>query len=62
LNPVISETQERQGWTRNVWGFKSFEGLLGHWKAKKQRSSAMSNHKIDEWYDLALRNGAIASV
>ena len=37
------------------WG----EIMLEHWKAKKQRSSAMSSPEVDEWYDLALRNGAI---
>lgn len=30
-----------------------------HWHHKKQRSGSMSNTKIDEWYDLALKNGAI---
>lgn len=30
-----------------------------HWQHKKQRSGSMSNPKIDEWYDLALNNGAI---
>jgi D-glycero-alpha-D-manno-heptose-7-phosphate kinase len=30
-----------------------------HWQHKKQRSGNMSNPKIDEWYDLALKNGAI---
>jgi D-glycero-alpha-D-manno-heptose-7-phosphate kinase len=30
-----------------------------HWEHKKKRSSAMSNRQIDEWYDLARRNGAI---
>ncbi len=29
-----------------------------HWQYKKQRSGNMSNSKIDEWYDLALKNGA----
>jgi D-glycero-alpha-D-manno-heptose-7-phosphate kinase len=29
-----------------------------HWQEKKRRSSGMSNGKIDEWYDLALANGA----
>ncbi len=38
-----------------TWG----EIMLEHWQAKKRRSSAMSNPQIDEWYDLALRNGAI---
>jgi D-glycero-alpha-D-manno-heptose-7-phosphate kinase len=29
-----------------------------HWQHKKKRSGAMSNPKIDGWYDLAMRNGA----
>ncbi|HYZ87086.1 MAG TPA: galactokinase [Bryobacteraceae bacterium] len=31
-----------------------------HWEHKRKRSSGMSNSKIDEWYELALRNGALA--
>jgi len=30
-----------------------------HWQRKKQRSGNMSNSKINEWYDLALANGAL---
>jgi D-glycero-alpha-D-manno-heptose-7-phosphate kinase len=30
-----------------------------HWLHKKQRSGGMSNPRIDEWYDLAMRNGAV---
>ena len=30
-----------------------------HWDHKKKRSGGMSNLKINEWYDLALKNGAI---
>lgn len=30
-----------------------------HWKRKQQRSGGMSNPKINEWYDLAMANGAI---
>jgi D-glycero-alpha-D-manno-heptose-7-phosphate kinase len=30
-----------------------------HWEHKKLRSRGMSNPKIDEWYDLGRRNGAI---
>jgi D-glycero-alpha-D-manno-heptose-7-phosphate kinase len=30
-----------------------------HWDYKKQRSVNMSNSKIDEWYKLALENGAL---
>lgn len=30
-----------------------------HWQYKKQRSRGMSNSNINEWYDLAMRNGAL---
>lgn len=30
-----------------------------HWEHKKQRSGGMSNPKIDEWYELGIRNGAV---
>lgn len=30
-----------------------------HWEHKKRRSGGMSNPRIDEWYDLALKNGAV---
>jgi D-glycero-alpha-D-manno-heptose-7-phosphate kinase len=30
-----------------------------HWQRKQQRSGGMSNPKINEWYDLALANGAL---
>jgi D-glycero-alpha-D-manno-heptose-7-phosphate kinase len=30
-----------------------------HWQHKKKRSGNMSNSHIDEWYDLALKNGAL---
>ena len=30
-----------------------------HWEHKKRRSGGMSNPKIDEWYQLAIDNGAI---
>ena len=29
-----------------------------HWMHKKRRSGGMSNPKIDDWYELAIRNGA----
>jgi D-glycero-alpha-D-manno-heptose-7-phosphate kinase len=29
-----------------------------HWQHKKKRSGGMSNPQIDEWYSLAMRNGA----
>ena len=52
-------------------GYKSKEalesgnlGLFGelmneHWEHKKKRSKGMSNSKIDEWYKLAIKNGAV---
>ena len=30
-----------------------------HWREKKRVSSRMSDQSIDDWYDLALRNGAL---
>jgi len=30
-----------------------------HWLHKKNRSSGMSNNKIDDWYEIGLKNGAI---
>jgi D-glycero-alpha-D-manno-heptose-7-phosphate kinase len=30
-----------------------------HWEHKKRRSGGMSNPKIDEWYELGMKNGAI---
>src|ERR1043165_3179619 len=30
-----------------------------HWQRKKQRSGGMINAKINEWYDLAMANGAL---
>lgn len=30
-----------------------------HWEYKKKRSGGMSNPQIDEWYELAMKNGAL---
>jgi D-glycero-alpha-D-manno-heptose-7-phosphate kinase len=30
-----------------------------HWENKRKRSGGMSNPKIDTWYDLAMKNGAL---
>lgn len=30
-----------------------------HWEFKKKRSKSMSTGRIDEWYDLAMKNGAL---
>ena len=37
------------------WG----EIMREHWEAKKKRSAGMSSPQIDEWYDLAMKSGAI---
>jgi len=35
------------------------EILHEHWENKKKRSGGMSNSSIDEWYQLAIKNGAL---
>jgi len=52
-------------------GFRSRDALLGgdvilfgqilheHWMHKRLRSQGISNPRIDEWYDLGIRNGAV---
>ncbi len=38
---------------------KKFSDLMNvHWNFKKKRSSTMTNTKIDQWYNIALKNGA----
>jgi D-glycero-alpha-D-manno-heptose-7-phosphate kinase len=40
--------------------FATFARLMDeHWQHKKRRSNSMSNGQINEWYDLAMRNGAM---
>jgi D-glycero-alpha-D-manno-heptose-7-phosphate kinase len=39
--------------------FKFGELMHEHWEYKKRRSGDMSNQHIDEWYHLALKNGAV---
>src|SRR5947208_5054912 len=39
---------------------RSFAEIMHvHWEHKKKRAEAMSNPCIDEWYELARRNGAL---
>ena len=39
---------------------EEFAALMDvHWQRKKQRSSGMSNARINEWYDAAMANGAL---
>ena len=52
-------------------GYRSKEALLAgntvlfgelmheHWEHKKRRSGGMSNPRIDEWYELGMKNGAV---
>lgn len=52
-------------------GYRSREALVAgdtelfgelmheHWKHKKRRSGGMSNPKIDDWYELGMKNGAV---
>jgi len=35
------------------------ELMREHWEHKKRRSVGMSNLKIDEWYELGMKNGAV---
>ena len=35
------------------------EWLNVHWNTKKELSTVMSNQQIDDWYDLAIKNGAL---
>jgi len=35
------------------------ELMHAHWEFKKRRSGRMSNERIEEWYELARRNGAL---
>jgi D-glycero-alpha-D-manno-heptose-7-phosphate kinase len=39
---------------------EQFAGLMhDHWMRKRERSETMSNSTIDDWYDFAMRNGAL---
>ena len=39
---------------------KKFSDLMNvHWVHKKKRSGAMTNDKINDWYELAMKNGAL---
>lgn len=38
----------------------TFAGIMNeHWARKKERSGGMSNPQIDQWYDIAMKNGAL---
>ncbi|HWR26704.1 MAG TPA: galactokinase [candidate division Zixibacteria bacterium] len=41
----------------NLEGFAELMNV--HWEHKKKRSNSMSNNKINDWYDIAMKNGAL---
>ena len=56
----VKELGERSKTALENGDLLEFASLMNeHWEHKKKRSGNMSNHKINEWYDLALRNGAL---
>lgn len=47
-------------WALEAGNLRRFGELMNiHWEHKKKRSANMSNGRIDEWYNLAMKNGAI---
>ncbi len=69
-SPVDSEILENLHFTKELGiqigtaleagQIDDFGNLMNtHWLHKKKRSKAMSNGKIDEWYELAMNNGAM---
>jgi D-glycero-alpha-D-manno-heptose-7-phosphate kinase len=56
----IKELGERSRQALESGRLADFGKLMDeHWQHKKRRSGGMSNQQIDEWYDHAMRNGAI---
>lgn len=53
----LARQSERALEENDLEGFARLMDL--HWQRKKERSRAMSNHHIDEWYDHAMKNGAL---
>jgi D-glycero-alpha-D-manno-heptose-7-phosphate kinase len=54
------ELGERIGIALERGDLMEFGNLMNtHWEYKKKRSKSISSTKIDEWYDLARKNGAI---
>ncbi len=57
LTKEIGYASQRALETGNL---RDFANLMDqHWQRKKARSGGMSNPKINEWYDLAMANGAL---
>ncbi|MBA3872764.1 MAG: galactokinase [Anaerolineae bacterium] len=56
----IKEIGEKSKEALETGDLHTFAELMNvHWEHKKQRSGAMSNPQIDEWYQLARKNGAL---
>ena len=51
----VRSRKSLEGSTPELFG----EIMHEHWEHKRKRSSGMSNPKIDEWYQLGRKNGAI---
>jgi len=56
----VKELGKRSRESLEAGNLRAFGELMNvHWENKKKRSGGMSNGKIDEWYNLALKNGAV---
>jgi D-glycero-alpha-D-manno-heptose-7-phosphate kinase len=56
----IKEMAQRSRAALRSGDLRAFAELMNeHWQRKKQRSAEMTSPQIDEWYDLARRNGAL---
>ena len=59
IDEIISTAKEAEK-NLNNGNLDEFGELLGHsWKLKKNLSNKISNNKIDELYNLAIKNGAL---
>ena len=56
----VRELGQQIGVAVKTGNLDEFARLMNvHWEHKKKRSSSMSNGKIDEWYDIGRKNGAM---
>jgi D-glycero-alpha-D-manno-heptose-7-phosphate kinase len=56
----VKELGEQIGTALEKGDIDGFGRLMNvHWEHKKKRSKGMSTNKIDEWYELAMKNGAL---
>ena len=56
----VKELGRRSKEALETGDLREFARLMDvHWTRKKERSSGMSNKHINDWYDFAMRNGAL---